>query len=151
MNQAEFTTEVSKLKSWLKFQISKINSFYVDDIYQDTLIKAWLQIKTFDCDKAKFQTWVLAIAKNTAIDYIRERKALISTIQELREVHAHTEPENNIPETVDLKHFLELAPKELRCLKLKLKGYDSRKIARMMGIEHYTVSRYIRRAIIKLA
>lgn len=45
----------------------------VDDLAQDTFIKAWRNIKRFKRDK-NFKTWIFTIAKNTAYDYLKKKK-----------------------------------------------------------------------------
>lgn len=43
------------------------------DIAQETFVKAWKNLKKYKSDK-KFSTWIFAIAKNCAIDYLRRKK-----------------------------------------------------------------------------
>ncbi len=53
-----------------------------NDVTQETFIKAWRYMRKFDTQK-KFTTWVLAIAKNTALDFIKRKKPLLfSKIEE---------------------------------------------------------------------
>lgn len=47
----------------------------LDDITQETFIKAWKNIKKFDQEK-KFKTWLFTIAKNTALDYLKKKKTI---------------------------------------------------------------------------
>lgn len=56
------------------FQIIKDPSI-VDDLTQETFIKAWKNIGRFDTEKS-FKTWVFTIAKNTAYDYLRKKKSI---------------------------------------------------------------------------
>lgn len=52
------------------------------DIVQDVFIKVWKNIKKFDSGKS-FTTWLFAIAKNTALDAVKRKKAvLFSKIEE---------------------------------------------------------------------
>jgi RNA polymerase sigma-70 factor (ECF subfamily) len=51
-----------------------------EDIAQDTFFKAWKHIKRFQADKA-FRPWLYAIARNTALDHLKKRRA--STFSEL--------------------------------------------------------------------
>lgn len=46
-----------------------------NDVVQDVFIKVWKNIKRFDPEK-NFRTWLLTIAKNTALDAIKKKKAL---------------------------------------------------------------------------
>jgi RNA polymerase sigma-70 factor (ECF subfamily) len=45
------------------------------DITQEAFIKAWRNLKKFKKD-GNFKSWVLTIARNCAIDYLRRRKEL---------------------------------------------------------------------------
>ncbi|NLD27057.1 MAG: sigma-70 family RNA polymerase sigma factor [Acholeplasmataceae bacterium] len=45
----------------------------VEEIVQDTFVKLWKNIHTFDPD-SNFQAWLLTIAKNTAKDYLKTQK-----------------------------------------------------------------------------
>jgi RNA polymerase sigma-70 factor (ECF subfamily) len=46
-----------------------------DDLTQETFIKAWKNMKRFDRSK-NFKTWLFTIAKNTAFDYLKKKKAI---------------------------------------------------------------------------
>jgi RNA polymerase sigma-70 factor (ECF subfamily) len=58
------------------------NSDDANDVTQETFIKAWKYLHKFDTSK-KFTTWILTIAKNTALDFIKRKKpVLFSKIEE---------------------------------------------------------------------
>jgi RNA polymerase sigma-70 factor (ECF subfamily) len=58
------------------------NTDAANDIVQDAFIKVWKNIRKFDPEK-NFKTWLLTIAKNTALDAIKKKKAvLFSRIEE---------------------------------------------------------------------
>ncbi len=44
-----------------------------EDVTQETFIKLWKNIKKFKSDK-KLKPWLYRIAKNTAVDHLRQRK-----------------------------------------------------------------------------
>jgi len=44
-----------------------------EDITQETFVKVWKNLKKFKPDQ-RFKSWLLAIARNTTIDYIRKRR-----------------------------------------------------------------------------
>lgn len=44
-----------------------------DDITQETFVRAWRHLRSFDVSKS-FRTWVFRIARNAAIDLSRKRK-----------------------------------------------------------------------------
>lgn len=51
------------------------NAGDAEDVTQEVFVKAWRHIKKFDPEK-NFLTWLLAIAKNTAIDVLRKKKPM---------------------------------------------------------------------------
>jgi RNA polymerase sigma-70 factor (ECF subfamily) len=58
------------------------NADAANDVVQDVFIKVWKNIKKFDQTKS-FKTWLLTIAKNTALDAIKKKKAIVfSKIEE---------------------------------------------------------------------
>ncbi|MFH0804110.1 MAG: RNA polymerase sigma factor [Candidatus Zambryskibacteria bacterium] len=46
-----------------------------NDITQEIFIKVWKNLKKFDTNK-NFKTWILAIARNTVIDWFRKKKSI---------------------------------------------------------------------------
>ncbi|MEI7451887.1 MAG: RNA polymerase sigma factor [Candidatus Falkowbacteria bacterium] len=51
------------------------NAADADDLTQEVFVKVWQHLKSFDQAKS-FKNWVLAIAKNTALDFLRKKKDL---------------------------------------------------------------------------
>ncbi len=47
-----------------------------EDITQDTFVKAWKSALQYRVEASKFKTWLLRIARNTAVDFLRKRKAI---------------------------------------------------------------------------
>jgi RNA polymerase sigma-70 factor (ECF subfamily) len=47
----------------------------LDDLTQETFIKVWKNIHKFDQSK-NFRTWLYAIAKNTAYDFLKKKKTI---------------------------------------------------------------------------
>jgi len=45
-----------------------------EDIAQETFLKAWKSLKKYNEKTSKFKTWLLRIARNTAIDHLRKKK-----------------------------------------------------------------------------
>ncbi len=46
-----------------------------EDVSQDTFFKVWKNMKRFK-DGMKFKPWLFTIARNTALDYIKKKKAI---------------------------------------------------------------------------
>ena len=47
-----------------------------EDIAQETFLKAWKNIERYSSTNARFKTWLMRIARNTSIDYLRKRKSI---------------------------------------------------------------------------
>ncbi len=47
-----------------------------DDLAQDTFVKAWLKLKTYDQTR-NFKTWIFTIAKNTFLDTFKKKQPLL--------------------------------------------------------------------------
>lgn len=45
-----------------------------EDITQNTFVRAWMRIGTYEEKKSKFTTWLYTIATRLALDHIRKRK-----------------------------------------------------------------------------
>ncbi len=45
-----------------------------EDVVQETFLKAWKSAKMYKKESSRFKTWILRIARNSAIDFLRKRK-----------------------------------------------------------------------------
>ena len=86
------------------------------DIVQEIFVKVWKNIKRFDRDK-KFKTWFFAIAKNTCIDWLRQKNDLSSSVVDLE--NDKTLPDalidsGSLEAVVDKNFILENLPSEQR-------------------------------------
>lgn len=46
---------------------------YTEEIIQDVFVKIWNSMHLYDAAKGRFYTWMINIARNTAIDYLKSR------------------------------------------------------------------------------
>jgi len=46
---------------------------YTEEIIQDVFVKIWNSISQYDSSKGRFYTWIINIARNTAIDYLKSK------------------------------------------------------------------------------
>ncbi len=51
------------------------NTDEAQDIVQETFLKMWKKLHTFSPEKS-FKTWLFTIARNSAIDYLRKKRAV---------------------------------------------------------------------------
>ncbi|TDX86993.1 RNA polymerase sigma factor [Epilithonimonas xixisoli] len=46
---------------------------YTEEIIQDVFVKIWNSIHQYDASKGRFYTWMINIARHTAIDYLKSK------------------------------------------------------------------------------
>ncbi|WP_228372433.1 RNA polymerase sigma factor [Chryseobacterium daeguense] len=46
---------------------------YTEEVIQDVFVKIWNSIHQYDSSKGRFYTWMINIARNTAIDYLKSK------------------------------------------------------------------------------
>lgn len=94
-----------------------------EDIVQETFVKAWKNIRRYSPASARFKTWLMRIARNTSIDYLRKKKHLpFSALEREDEVNSFVEnlpDEQPLPEEV-WAHANDLEDLERALAKLSL-------------------------------
>ncbi len=140
------------------------NADATNDIVQDVFIKVWKNIKKFDIEK-NFKTWLLTIAKNTALDAVKKKKAVLFSAIEGGEIDIDTflAPHVDSPALPDellqkkqtkaeLDHILqELGPSYRSVLLLRyVEHLKFREIADMLQEPIDTIKSKHRRALIQL-
>jgi len=139
------------------------NAEEAEDITQDVFVKAWSNLKKFDQEKS-FKTWIFSIAKNTALDWLKKKKAIPFSNFE------NAEGENFLTETLadpaclppelfekaEIAEKLNLAleklpPKYRMVLFLRYNNdFNFREISESLGEPLDTIKSQHRRALIKL-
>lgn len=120
------------------------NKDVTDDLVQETFIKLINKIDKYDINgKASFGTYLITIAKNTYIDYLRKIK------KELQEIDIEQIPDNiNFEVSYSKKDNYDLLLKEIEklpinqkeAIKLKyLEGYSLEEIATLQKVESKTI------------
>ncbi len=134
-----------------------------EDVSQEAFIKAWKNLKKFNLDK-KFKPWLYRIARNSAIDFLRQRKAtvpLVSTYddEEINEADYVIDPAPLPPEQAMSSETKEVIQKLVNSLPsiystvLKLyylEEFSLPEIAEILDESIDTVKSKHRRALIKL-
>lgn len=76
------------------------------DVTQETFIKVWKNLKRYD-EAHSFTTWILSIARNTSIDWLRKRKNITFSDMEREDAEETRESfGNSIPDDTPLPHEL---------------------------------------------
>jgi len=133
------------------------------DIVQETFIKVWKNFMRFDPKKASLKTWILAIARNTAIDFLKKKKNILFSelTIELETEFAETIPDSELLpdealarlEDASLLQKLlgELSPEYRATLVLHYQEEMTfEEIGKVLGKPLNTVKSYHRRALIGL-
>ncbi|MEM9000571.1 MAG: sigma-70 family RNA polymerase sigma factor [Bacteroidota bacterium] len=121
-----------------------------EDLLQETFIKIWQKIDSYDETKGKFYTWAYRIAKNTTLNALRKPNLLIQT-ENLSVDNNKTliEPK---PDYSDLCGAIKkLEPHHQEAISLVyFKGYTHREAYQEMGVPLGTFKSYIRQALDQL-
>jgi RNA polymerase sigma-70 factor, ECF subfamily len=126
-----------------------------EDLFQDTLIKAWKGINNYS-ERHKFSSWLFAIAHNTAMDALRKRKKenVFAEI-ELDELQHSDNPHNeliNLERSQKLKKAVEELPlkqKEVFLLRIN-SGMKFKEIAKLTNEPLNTVLSHMHYSINKI-
>ena len=122
-----------------------------EDLTSITFGKAWRARHRYRRDLAGFATWLLAIARNVAVDHFRASRPH-APLEEAAAVTTGSTPEDLAEQRSDLDrlgHLLEALPereRELVALKYGA-GLTNRAIARMTGLSESNVGTLLHRTV----
>jgi RNA polymerase sigma factor (sigma-70 family) len=126
-----------------------------EDVTQRTFVSAWTSRASYDPNKARLSTWLVAIARHRIAD-THESRAKVRAIQ--AEMERLTRPDDLVREAPDLSETL-LVANELQQLEpdaqtvMRLAFYDDLthdEISRRLGMPLGTVKSHIRRSLIRM-
>lgn len=121
-----------------------------EQVLQDTFVKAWRNGASYDASKGRLFTWLLNIARNTAIDATRTAHFQHYRKTESLENLVHTPGGNALnPDHVGVKDVVNRLDEKYRSLidLVYFKGYTQEEIAESTGIPLGTVKTRLRYAI----
>ncbi|HEU4553375.1 MAG TPA: sigma-70 family RNA polymerase sigma factor [Chitinophaga sp.] len=125
------------------------------DALQEIFLKIWRSAERYDADKGRLFTWMLNIARNTAIDMLRSRAhKLDQKIRELGDGTVFLE-KLTVQQSIDhlgLSKVLDQLNKEQRVIidLAYYRGCTQDEIAKLLDIPLGTVKTRMRNAIIQL-
>lgn len=133
-----------------------------EDLTQITFVKIWKNLKRFDQSKS-FKTWLFAIAKNTAFDWLKKKKELTFstfTDEEGENWLENVEDENFLPDEIlkrkniaeELDRILEKLPPHYRAILLfhYKEDFALPEIAEILGEPYNTIKSRHRRGLKRL-
>jgi RNA polymerase sigma-70 factor (family 1) len=130
------------------------NEEKANDILQDVFIKIWKNIDRLDLNKGSLYTWMLNIARNTTIDFLRSKNERVK-IQSTEDNVALIDRNNNNSlntDTLLIKELVEKLPTEQKEI-INLAYYGGRtqeEIAEELNIPLGTVKTRARTALREL-
>lgn len=146
---------------WLAYRYTQSQQD-AEDIMQDTFIKAFKKIKSFDFSvSANFSAWIYQIGLRCALDHLRRlKKRKIGQTESLSDLHREPEARSPSPEKsvmasqslAQVKNTLDvLPPKQRMIFELRhLQHLDIKEIAGYMQCSESTVKTQLQRAVSKL-
>ncbi len=132
------------------------NEDIAQEVLQDSFLKIWDKIETYDPSKGKLFTWMLNVTRNLAIDKTRSKEMskgkktddIDPLVNRIDGRKYSTQQE----ETIGLKEVLNRLPEEQKFVveHLYLKGYTQSELAEEFSIPLGTVKTRTRLALIEL-
>ncbi len=126
------------------------NDEQAEDILQDVFLKIWNASDSYDPKKSRLFTWMLNIARNTSIDYLRSKQGQFDkTVQPVERLYFLYEVNGSHHEHIGLKKLvgdLKTEHKEIIDLAF-FEGYTQNEIAEILQIPLGTVKTRCRKAI----
>jgi RNA polymerase sigma factor (sigma-70 family) len=127
-----------------------------EDILQVTFIKIWKGISTYSKEKARIYTWMLNIAKNTAIDQVRSKQGKINlknaqSVQASQIANSQHAVHVNYDAIGLSKVLATLSEEQQTILNLVYyEGYTQEEIAEKLNLPLGTVKTKVRQSLLKL-
>lgn len=124
-----------------------------NDILQDSFVKIWKNIERYDSTKGSFYTWMLNVARNTSIDFLRKsKKELKSEIQDLDSAVGIQSAVKQNTSTIGLQKLVEtLVPEQQVIIEyLYFKGYTQQEVSDELDLPLGTVKTRTRLAMREL-
>jgi RNA polymerase sigma-70 factor (ECF subfamily) len=129
---------------------------YTEEIIQDVFVKIWNSIHQYDASKGRFYTWMINIARNTAIDYLKSKgfqnqlknQSLPDFVYDSAELSTTNDSSDYIG-FANVLESLETDKKELIDLAY-YQGYTQNEISEKLKIPLGTVKTKMRNALMKL-
>jgi RNA polymerase sigma-70 factor (ECF subfamily) len=131
-----------------------VENTVAEDLTSITFEKAWRKRETYRSERAAFSTWLLRIARNTAIDFFRTQPRDLG-LEAADKIQGNPSPEETLLEseqTSRLRQLLAALPQRERELIALKYGADlnNRTIVQVTGLSETNVGTILHRAILVL-
>lgn len=132
------------------------NEDTANDLLQDVFVKIWKNIESYQPEKGRLYTWMLNIARNSAIDHLRSKQAKKENKnQTIEDVVYFVDRENRVDQqtdTIGIRSLLDKLTEEQRITLeyVYFKGYTQDDASKELNLPLGTVKTRIRAAIMEL-
>ena len=129
---------------------------YTEEVIQDVFVKIWNSIHQYDSSKGRFYTWMINIARNTAIDYLKSKgfqnELKNQSLPDFVYNTAELSTTNNTSDYIGFNNVLEgLEADKQELINLAYyQGYTQHEISEKLKIPLGTVKTKMRNALMKL-
>ncbi len=125
-----------------------------DDILQQVFVAYWQKIDMYDSSKGRLFTWMLNIARNASIDYLRSKAHKISqkNVSTDNIVYSERVSVSHNIDTIGLQKYVNLLKPEWKEVVVAsyFNGNTHEEIAENLGIPLGTIKTRLRAALIEL-
>jgi RNA polymerase sigma-70 factor (ECF subfamily) len=133
-----------------------VDDTIAEDVLQDVFVKIWNNRSSYDSSKGRLYTWMLNIARNSSIDYLRSKQNRFDErIQRgensVYEMHKTNAVQQNT-DAIGLKSIVSQLKDDQRILidLAYFEGYTQEEIAKKLDMPLGTVKTRVRTALIAL-
>ncbi|MGI6490966.1 MAG: RNA polymerase sigma factor [Pelotomaculum sp.] len=138
-----------------KYTIYRVGDPYTaEDLVSEVFEKVLLRYHTYNAQKAKFSTWLFAIANNTIINYHNKnnRSAKLPTLEKVEPIsHLEDLIIRQEAKEILLKAIMGLEERQKNIIALKFGGnLTNREIAQIMGLKETNVGTILYRSLKRL-
>ena len=125
------------------------DSQIAEEVISQSFLKVWDKIGSYNPDKSEFFTWVMAIARNTALDQRRLKSFGNRRKTDPLEGNVYTIKMDMPSSTIETERILRMVDTKYKVVleKIYLEGYSQSEAAELLEIPLGTVKTRLRKAI----
>lgn len=133
---------------------------YAEEVIQEVFVKIWRHIHLFDPKKGKLYTWMINIARHTAIDFIKSKgvrneqktESISNFVNSKQEQEFSSTDQNEKSDFIGFKNVLDKLKPEWKLLieMAYYEGYTQQEISDKLEIPLGTIKTRTRAALLEL-